>query len=131
MRDMGEGVVTDRASPDYGRHRLGAMDQVCRHCGALKWVQETGWNKCCHSGQVRLPAFAEPPPPLDALLRGEHPQSAHFLAHIRKYNQSFQLASALARLDILNAPGLQGVHSLRVHGQVCFNIGPFLFLFFF
>lgn len=80
---------------DYSLHpfvTIGAMDIVCEHCGALKFAGETG-GLCCLNGKVKLPLLAAPPEPLHSLLRGETPESRHFLCNAQRYNGCFQMTS--------------------------------------
>lgn len=80
---------------DYSSHPLvciGAMEVVCVHCGALKFAGETP-GLCCLNGKVKLPLLTPPPEPLHTLLRGESPESRHFLANTQKYNGCFQMTS--------------------------------------
>lgn len=80
---------------DYSSHplvRIGPMNDVCEHCGALKFAAETR-GLCCLNGKVKLPVLTPPPEPLYSLLRGETPESRHFLANAQKYNCCFQMTS--------------------------------------
>jgi len=68
---------------DYGSHPfvcIGLMDIVCEHCAALKFSGETP-GLCCLNGKVKLPLLTPPPEPLHSLLRGDTPESRHFLAN--------------------------------------------------
>lgn len=73
---------------DYGAHKavdIGEMNKKCRYCKALKFKGETP-GLCCMSGKVRLPESPSSPEPLFTLLKGETPESKHFLSKIRNYN---------------------------------------------
>lgn len=90
---------------DYSSHPfvcIGPMDVVCEHCGALKFAGETP-GLCCLNGKVKLPLLTPPPEPLHSLLRGETPESRHFLANTQKYNGCFQMTSFGA--DIIEEHG--------------------------
>lgn len=104
-------VVLNRAAflydctVDYSSHplvRIGQMDVACEHCGALKFAGETP-GLCCLNGKVKLPLLTSPPEPLQSLLRGETPESRHFLGNIQKYNGCFQMTSFGA--DIIEEHG--------------------------
>lgn len=80
---------------DYSLHpsvQIGRMEVLCDYCGALKFTGETS-GLCCLSGKVKLPLLPQPPEPLYSLLRGETPESRHFLANTQKYNGCFQMTS--------------------------------------
>ena len=68
------------------------MDIVCEHRTALKFSGETP-GLCCLNGKVKLPLLTPPPEPLHSLLRGDTPESRHFLANTQKYNTCFQMTS--------------------------------------
>lgn len=92
-------------STDYCLHtsvRIGTMDVVCEYCGALKFSREPP-GLCCLSGKVKLPLLTPPPEPLNSLLRGETPESRHFLRNTQKYNSCFQMTSFGA--DIIEERG--------------------------
>ena len=93
--DLNREAFRYNCSTDYSSHpsvQIGAMDVVCGHCGALKLSGETP-GFCCLSGKVKLPLLTPPPEPLHSLLRGETPESRHFLANTQKYNGCFQMTS--------------------------------------
>jgi hypothetical protein len=90
---------------DYNSHpfvRIGPMEIVCNHCGALKFAGETP-GLCYLSGKVKLPLLPPPPEPLHSLLRGETPKSRHFLSNTQRYNGCFQITSFGA--DIIEERG--------------------------
>jgi hypothetical protein len=78
------------------------MEIVCNHCAALKFAGETP-GLCCLSGKVKLPLLPPPPEPLHSLLRGETPESRHFLLNTQRYNGCFQMTSFGA--DIIEERG--------------------------
>lgn len=109
---------------DYHLHPnvvIGAMDKVCRYCHALKYKNETP-GMCCSSGKTVLPPLQVPPEPLLSLVSDTHPDSAHFLSNIRKYNSCFQMTSF----------GATKIHrenfmpTFRVQGQIYHQIGSLL-----
>ena len=53
-------VVRDEESPNYGRHQLPEMSEVCQHCGA-SYFKDKGAFLCCGKGNVVLPSY--PPMP--------------------------------------------------------------------
>ena len=72
--------------------RIGFMYVVCDYCQARKWKCESP-GLCCNAGKVCLTPLHKLPHLLDALLRGDHPQSEHFLNNIRIHNSAFQMTS--------------------------------------
>ena len=69
---------------------------------------------------VLMVPFPKPPRQIERLFKGESPESAHFLKHIRQYNSAFQMTSFGC-----NEVTLRGWNpSFRVQGQVCHLIGP-------
>lgn len=100
---------------DYSSHasvRIGPMDVVCDHCGALKYSAETP-GLCCLGGKVKLPILTPPPEPLYSLLRGETPQSRHYLANTQKYNSCFQMTSFGA--NIIEVPGYNPTFEVLIY----------------
>lgn len=57
---------------------LGAMNNQCRWCNALKWKEEAP-GMCCSAGKVQLPPFEPLPEPLYSLLMDLHPEHEHFM----------------------------------------------------
>ena len=85
---------------DYSSHpfvRIGSMEVVCVHCGALKFAGETP-GLCSLSGKVKLPLLPSPPEPLHSLLCGETQESRHFLSNAPRYNLCFQMTSFRANI---------------------------------
>ncbi|GFS77942.1 ATP-dependent DNA helicase, partial [Nephila pilipes] len=68
---------------------IGAMDNECPYCHALKFKKEPA-GMCCASGKVQLPEIETPPEPLNGLLIGTDPDSNVFLKSIRTFNSCFQ-----------------------------------------
>ena len=134
-------VQADPNHPQFGRHNLGAMDQLCRHCGARHFIQERVNNSsranpqfgsCCLHGKVSLPALREPPEPLHSLYTGDNQQARSFRTRIRGYNCALQLASTS-----LTERGNQhhgdeqqhqqpegGISALHVNGRLYHRLGP-------
>ena len=84
--DLNRAAFRYDCSTDYCLHtsiHIGPMDVVCEYCGALKFSGETP-GLCCLSGKVKMPLMTLPPEPLHSLLRGETPESRHFLANLIK-----------------------------------------------
>lgn len=80
---------------DYSQHPavdIGVMDQVCAHCKAKKYRNESN-GLCCSNGKVKLPEILQPPEPLCTLLSRTSPESQHFLRYIQAYNNTFQMTS--------------------------------------
>ncbi|KAL8616073.1 hypothetical protein ACOMHN_064623 [Nucella lapillus] len=102
---------------------IGKMDQVCTHCGALKWKRETP-GMCCAGGKVRLSPFGIPPEPLKSLLTGTSPDSKNFLDNLRNYNNCFQMTSFGVTKEFVREQGF--IPTFKVHGQVYHSIGSLL-----
>lgn len=93
--DMKNAAFNYNANYNYSQHPsvdIGKMENVCVHCGAFKFKNETP-GMCCANGKVTLPPLRPPIEPLLSLLKCETPDSKHFLKNIRKYNSSFQMTS--------------------------------------
>ena len=103
------------------RLKLGQMNKICKHCGALRWRRESP-GACCHNGTVVLPFHPPPPDTLCQLLSPDSPHHAHFVKHIRAYNNAFQMASM--GCEQVRLPGWFPVFT--VHGTVCHRIGSLL-----
>ena len=69
----------------------GALDIVCQHCNALRWIGEKT-TFCYQDGKIRIEIPSPPPPQL--MKYYDVQQSGRlFLAHIRNYNNALALAS--------------------------------------
>ncbi len=108
-------------SYDYSSDKavtIGSMSNLCTHCGAKKWPNETP-GMCCCAGKVHLKLHPAPPEPLRMLLTGTTPESKHFLKNIRSYNAAFQMTSFGA--NVIHEGGF--MPTFKVQGQVCHRIG--------
>ena len=97
---------------------IGTLSVLCPHCNAQKFPRETQ-GMCCLNGKVDLHPHPQPPPDIVRLLRGDTPESLHFLENIRGYNCAFQLTSFgchQVRFQTWNP-------NFRIQGQVCHLIG--------
>ncbi|VDM92530.1 unnamed protein product [Onchocerca ochengi] len=65
---------------------IGALTEVCPHCKALKFNEETK-GMCCAAEKIKQPQFEELSEPLKTLIAGYTAESKHFLFKIRKYNE--------------------------------------------
>lgn len=118
----GPGVVTDPNSPDYNRHVLTGMTEVCRDWGAwmAKWENKKGhagnytFSLYCGYGVVDLPRMQPPPESLQSLLMGADDTSKAFRKDIRKYNSVFAFASLGANVDESLANSRSGVYTFRI-----------------
>ena len=84
--DLNRAAFKYACTIDYSTHpfvRIGPMEIMCDHCGALKFAGETP-GLCCLSGKVKLPLLPSLPEPLHSLLRGETPESRHFLSNTQR-----------------------------------------------
>lgn len=109
---------------DYHSHPsvlIGPMNNICRHCKALKFRNGTP-GICCANGKVQLPDLLPPPEPLQTLLLGDTPQSKHFLANIRKYNSCFQMTS----FGATNIVREDFMPTFKVQGQIYHQAGSLL-----
>jgi hypothetical protein len=107
---------------NYPQFAIGRMNNVCSHCGALKWAGEAP-GMCCVGGKVRLPPLQPPPEPLKTLMSGTTLRSKHFLENIRKYNSCFQMTSFGATNEVCE-PGF--MPTFKVQGQVYHRVGSLL-----
>ena len=70
---------------------IGAMDNICRHCNAKTFKDESK-GFCCKDGKVNdVPRIPAPPEELLTLFSNEDQRSKQFLGNIRQYNQAFQV----------------------------------------
>ena len=111
-------VVRDADSPNYGRHELPQMSQVCNHCSA-SFFKDEGVNLCCAGGRVVLPSFPPMPQEIYNLLE----ESTEFRKKIRKYNQVMSFCSLGAKVDETLANERNGIYTFRVSGQIHHQIG--------
>ena len=111
-------VVQDLESPNFGRHELSEMCEVCDHCGA-SYYKEEGLTFCCSKGNVVLPSFPAMPQEMFDLWEN----SAEFRKNIRKYNQVMSFCSLGANVDRSLANDKMGVYTFRVNGQIHHQIG--------
>lgn len=110
---------------DYASHPkviIGEMNQVCAHCNALKFKNETA-GMCCASGKVVLPELNAPPEPLASLVSGVGADSKLFLRKIRKFNSCFQMTSFGASKIVTNNDGRNYETTFKIQGQVYHQIG--------
>jgi hypothetical protein len=117
------------------RHSLGPMNIHCSHCHALhfdseKLTSSTRNNKkfggCCLQGQVKLPAFPDPPVTLRNLLCGVSPQSKTFKKEIRQYNAAFAFTSLGVKIDSSVTGAHGGPFSFRINGELHHKMGSLL-----
>ncbi len=114
------------------RHYLGPADEVCPHCGAKMWRQESTskqngarvFSMCCSKGKVILPHLDPPPEPLWSLLnppedstRAHLVNSRHVRKHLRFYNNALAMASSTLSIDPLLVRS-RGPCQLRVNGDI-------------
>ena len=81
-------VLDIQNSPDS----IGAMENICEHCGALKFSKETS-TTCCSNGKVYLDVFPQPPKELDDLWHGETSEGRIFRENARSINNAVCLTS--------------------------------------
>lgn len=100
---------------------LGAMNNKCHWCNALKWKEEPP-GMCCSAGKVQLPPYEQLPEPLYSLIMDIHPEHDHFMNRIRKYNSCFQMTSFGAKQIIKDG----FMPTFKVQGQVYHLVGSLL-----
>ncbi|GJV30357.1 DNA helicase [Tanacetum coccineum] len=106
---------------------LGDCNQRCRHCGCLFWYNErlksnnygrrAEYHLCCGGGKIYMPPLPDPPVFVQQLLT-----NAHFMEHIRAYNQMFAMTSFGAKVDSSVNTG-RGPYVFKVSGQIYHWIG--------
>ncbi|ETW79519.1 hypothetical protein HETIRDRAFT_428038 [Heterobasidion irregulare TC 32-1] len=116
------------------RHSLGLMNIECAHCLALHFSSERLTNSsrihprfgmCCLQGQIRLPAFLQPPPTLRRLLWEGGSVPKFFRDHIRQYNSAFAFTSIAAKLSD-HVTSTSGPYSFKIHGELSHKMGSLL-----
>ena len=100
---------------------LGTMNKECNFCHAIKWKDEAP-GMCCNAGKVQLPPFESLPEPLFSLLMDLHPEHAHFMDCLRKYNGCFQMTSFGAKQVLEHS----FMPTFKVQGQVYHLVGSLL-----
>ncbi|XP_073838726.1 uncharacterized protein [Musca autumnalis] len=100
---------------------IGEMNNVCKHCNALKYKNEPP-GICCSNGKIVLPELRSPPEPLFSLMSGTTSESKHFLSNIRKYNSCFQMTSFGATKVVKD----NFLPTFRVQGQIYHRMGSLL-----
>ena len=113
-------IARSNTIPDY--KYLGEMNNICQHCGAKKFPDETHFL-CCHNRKVVLSQPSSFPQDLEDLLKGNYAdRNAHlnFLKYIRNYNACLSIASFEANVV---QPMNHGPPCFRICGQVFHRIG--------
>ncbi|XP_065684594.1 uncharacterized protein LOC136096905 [Hydra vulgaris] len=120
-------IARSNAIPDC--NYLGEMNQICQHCGAKKFLNETHFL-CCHNGKVALPPLSPFTQALQDLFTGSYVGrnvNDNFLKHIRNYNACLSFASFKA--DVVQ-PMNHGPPCLKICGQIYHrNASPFALAF--
>ena len=99
------------------------MNNICNHCYALKWKEETK-GFCCVNGQIVLAPLSPAPPILYTLLTGNDPDSDEpYVKQIRLYNQILAFTSVSANVDNNLANAKEGVYTYKIHGALYHQIG--------
>ncbi|PWA58231.1 hypothetical protein CTI12_AA402020 [Artemisia annua] len=118
-----------RQGPPSAYISMGRCDRVCRHCNAFFWCEERlaastrlhpEYSKCCNKGQVQLPTHDDYPEYIKHLFN-----DAHFMEHIRAYNQMFAMTSLGAEVDQSVNRG-RGPYVFKISGQLYHCIGGML-----
>ncbi|KAF8603411.1 hypothetical protein BDV93DRAFT_493320, partial [Ceratobasidium sp. AG-I] len=113
-----------------GRHHLGLMDVVCRHCGAFhsrdeKLSTSTRNNilfgSCCCQGKIEVALPQRPPPTLWRLFTGIHPASDNFFANIWQFNSALAFVSMGS--DRIDQQQGNGPYLYKIGGQVYHQSG--------
>ncbi|GBM69330.1 hypothetical protein AVEN_155754-1 [Araneus ventricosus] len=110
---------------DVEEHNCRTMSEQCGFCGAVYWKEEKNtahkYTKCCHDGNVQLPAFPDAPELLKVLLTENSPDAKNYPQRIREYNSAFAFASMGAQIK---PPRGTGPYCYRLHGQVYHRVSP-------
>jgi hypothetical protein len=104
---------------------IGAYDEICKHCGAPRWKDESTRGKiCCCNGDAvtslkgifnqRLPVAME------SLYFDSNPQARQFRKNIRHYNTVLSMASS--GINLQHPTG--GVSMLAIKGGIYHKMGP-------
>jgi hypothetical protein len=110
------------------------MNIVCEKCGALAWIGEIdkasksaaqGISICCMKGKVTIPHLKKAPTLLWNLINGYDERSAHFLKHIRSYNNMFAFTSLGGNIETKSNDGV-GPPQFVMSGQNYHRIGSLL-----
>ncbi|XP_065673100.1 uncharacterized protein LOC136090394 [Hydra vulgaris] len=113
-------IARSNAIPDY--NYLGEMNQICQHCGAKKFPDETHFL-CCHNGKVALPPLSPITQALQDLFTGSYVDcnaNANFLKHIRNYNACLSFAFFTANVV---QPMNHGLPCFKICGQIFHRVG--------
>ncbi|XP_065684367.1 uncharacterized protein LOC136096729 [Hydra vulgaris] len=112
-------IARGNAIPDC--NYLGEMNQICQHCGAKKFPDETHFL-CCHNGKVALPPLSPFTQVLQDLTGSYVDRNANgnFLKHIRNFNAFFSFASFKANIV---QPINHGPLCFKIYGQIYHNVG--------
>ena len=100
--------------------KIGAMDDICKFCGARKWPAETP-SICCNSGKIELDPFPEPPLYLKELLTKDTVEGKLFRNHTRPLNNAITLSSLQVRKKKFDSDFAPNIIYDR---RVCQRIGP-------
>lgn len=134
-------------SPEYikylkesypNRSYFGVPKYKCQYCNAIFWFEERNkkhqkhndnhitYSNCCKNGNIKIPAFRQPPDFLFTLLNDkENSMSKHFITRIRQYNSLFSFTSMGGNIDRKINEG-EGPYVFRVNGQIHHQIGSLL-----
>ena len=113
-------IARSNAIPDY--NYLGEMNQICQHCGAKKFLEETHFL-CCHNGKVVLPPLSPFNRALQDLFTGSYVDrnaNVNFFKHIRNYNACLSFASFTANVV---QPMNHGPPCFKICGQIFHRVG--------
>ncbi|XP_047133196.2 uncharacterized protein LOC124811515 isoform X1 [Hydra vulgaris] len=98
------------------------MNQICQHCGAKKFPDETHFL-CCHNGKIALAPLPPITQALQDLFTGSYVDcnaNANFLKHIRNYNACLSFASFTANVV---QPMNHGLPCFKICGQIFHRVG--------
>ncbi|XP_065683285.1 uncharacterized protein LOC136096075 [Hydra vulgaris] len=108
-------IAKSNAIPDY--NYLEEMYQICQHCGAKKFSDETHFL-CCHNGKVALPPLSPITQALQDLFTGSYVDrntKANLIKRIRNYNACLSFASFTANLV---QPMNHGPPCIKICGKI-------------
>ena len=102
---------------------IGALDQACVACGAVRWAGERA-TLCCAGGKVRLEPLPAPPPVLRRLWTDDSVEASTFRRYVRHLNSALALSSLSVR-EVPPPAGTGGyAPCVVIQGRLYQRLGP-------